>query len=778
MATGAVSAEERAAKGIGRVVGRASKSIAVLWSGTIFLSAFLLFLVQPMIAKMILPMLGGTPAVWNTCMLFYQAVLLAGYGYVHFLSTRAAPSRQLVIHLVLLAIPLLMLPIALPVGWTPPDQSNPFLWLILLLAVAIGLPFFVLSTTAPLLQKWFSWTDHPSAADPYFLYAASNAGSMLALLGYPLLIEPWLPLRGVQHVTQTILWSAGYALLVILIAACAWFVLRAQTQYAATISHTKQASGSGTSRPSPRLLVRWILLAFIPSSFLLGVTTHITLNVAAIPLLWVVPLALYLLSFIIVFANWPARYHRAMIVTLPVVLLLLAFDVMPGVPDLPHRMQLFLPLVGLGVVALVCHGELARMRPTTDHLTLFYLLMSIGGALGGLFNALLAPLLFVDTYEYAMVLVFAALIMPQLDKSDHLWNKASLPYFLSRRMHISANWSWIIGLAIVSGLSLWTMRVLKGQPFPLRALCAGLPLLLCYGMVGRPLRFGTGLGVVLFMAFTMSAWFGDKVLYQTRTFFGVLKVLHAKDDNTRILVHGITNHGIQRVEPEARRQSVSYFHPTGPYGQVFAAFSGARTKRRIAVTGLGIAALANYVEKGQSLTYYEIDPAVVAIAQDEQLFTYYHDTKSRGVELHVIVGDARLKMEAAQDHSYDMIILDAFTSDAIPIHLLTREAMDMYLRKLSSDGLLVAHISNRYLALEPVLGNLADALGLVAIKQFDFANGVPFKAGSDLVVMARRAEALGSLTSDNRWTPLRRSSAVGAWSDDYSNVVSIIKWDG
>src|SRR5262245_37817777 len=336
----------------------------VLWSSTIFLSAFLLFLVQPMIAKMILPMLGGTPAVWNTCMLFYQAVLLGGYGYVHFLSTRVAPSRQLVIHLVLLAMPLLILPIALPAGWTPPDQSNPFLWLLLLLAVAIGLPFFVLSTTAPLLQKWFSWTDHPSAADPYFLYAASNAGSMLALLGYPLVIEPWLPLRGVQHVTQTILWSTGYALLVILIAACAWFVLRAEISHnVATTSHTKQAAGSGTSRPSTRLLLRWILLAFIPSSFLLGVTTHITLNVAAIPLLWVVPLALYLLSFIIVFANWPARYHRTMIVTLPVVLLLLAFDVMPGVPDLPHWMQLFLPFVGLSVVALVCHGELARVRP-------------------------------------------------------------------------------------------------------------------------------------------------------------------------------------------------------------------------------------------------------------------------------------------------------------------------------------------------------------------------------------------------------------------------------
>jgi hypothetical protein len=752
--------------------------MAVLWSGTIFLSAFLLFLVQPMMAKMILPMLGGTPAVWNTCMLFYQAVLLAGYGYVHVLSSRAAPHRQLLIHLVLLSVPLLMLPIALPVGWTPPDQSNPVFWLLLLLAVAIGLPFFVLSTTTPLLQKWFSWTDHPSAADPYFLYAASNAGSMLALLGYPLFIEPWLPLRGEQHVTQTMLWSVGYAVLVILIAACAWFVRQTQMGQNAVMSDQNQQTGASLSHLSKILLVRWVVLAFIPSSLLLGVTTHVTLNVAAIPLLWVLPLALYLLSFILVFAHWPARYHRAMIVTLPLVLLLLTFDVMPGVPDLPHWMQLLLPLLGLSVVAMVCHGELARTRPATHHLTLFYLLMSIGGALGGLFNALVAPLLFVDTYEYAIVLVLAALIMPPLEESDRLWNKPWLPYLLSRRKHSSANWAWIIGLAIGAGLSLWIVRALKGEPLPLVMLCASVPLLLCYSTVGQPLRFGTALGVVLLMAYATSAWFGDQVLYQTRTFFGVLKVLQAKEDNTRVLVHGITNHGIQRIEPEARRQSVSYFHPTGPYGQIFSAFSGSRAKRRIAVTGLGIAALANYVEKGQSLTYYEIDPAVVAIAQDQQLFTYYHDTKSRGVELHVVVGDARLKMETAPDHSYDMIILDAFTSDAIPIHLLTREAMDMYLRKLTSDGLLVAHISNRYLALEPVLGNLADALGLVAIKQFDFANGVPFKSGSDLVVMARQAEALGPLTGDTRWTSLRRSSAVGAWSDDYSNVVGIIKWDG
>ena len=747
--------------------------MALLWSWTIFLSAFLLFLVQPMMAKMILPLLGGTPAVWNTCMLFYQAALLAGYAYVHLMTSRIQPRRQVLIHLAILALPLLMLPIGLPAGWTPPDQLNPGWWVLLLLSVAIGPPFFLLSTTAPLLQKWFSWSDHPSAADPYFLYAASNAGSMVALFGYPLLIEPWVPLKGAQWLTQTMIWSAGYGALVLFIACCAWWVLRSEPGVKAGVSPNAPDHSSTRSSVSTMTMLRWILLAFVPSSFLLGATTHITLNVAAIPLLWVVPLGIYLLSFILVFANWPTANHRAMIVSLPVLLLFLAFDVMPGVPDLPHWLQLFLPLAGLGAIALVCHGELAASRPETDRLTLFYLLMSIGGALGGLFNALVAPLLFRDTYEYELVLVLTALLIPHLGEQDRLWTMRWSPYRVST--HFTPLWLYVV-LVLSAVLFVGTVRLLKGSSFLVAAFCVMASLGLWYGTVGHSRRFGFGLAVVLTTAFAMSAWFGDRVLYQTRTFFGVLKVVQAKEDNTRVLIHGMTNHGIQRTEPEARRQSVSYFHPSGPYGQVFSAFSGAKAKRRIAVTGLGIAALANYVDAGQSLTYYEIDPEVVAIAQDERLFTYYQDTRSRGADLKVVIGDARLKMESARDHSYDMIILDAFTSDAIPVHLLTREAMQLYLKKLTQDGLLVAHISNRYLALEPVLGNLADTLGLVAIKQFDYANGVPYKSGSDLVVMATRLEALGPLGTDQRWTPLTRSQSVGVWSDDFSNVLRIIRW--
>ena len=750
--------------------------MTVLWSSTIFLSAFLLFLIQPMMAKMILPLLGGTPAVWNTCMLFYQATLLAGYAYVHLITSRLKARRQVLIHIALLILPLLMLPIGLPEGWAPPEQPNPAWWVLLLLSVVIGPAFFLLSTTAPLLQKWFSWTDHPSAADPYFLYAASNAGSMVALFGYPLLLEPWVPVKGGQWLTQTSIWSIGYGLLVLFIAGCAWCVLhRARSEKAAS-STDSRAQSSMRSALSTMTMLRWILLAFIPSSFLLGVTTHLTLNVAAIPLLWVIPLGIYLVSFILVFANWPVVYHRAMIVTLPVFLLLLTFDAMPGVPDLPRWMQLILPLAGLGAMAMVCHGELARSRPPTDRLTLFYLLLSIGGALGGLFNALVAPMLFRDTYEYELVLVLAALWIPQLGEHDRLLSMRWSPYRVSRRFRPGHEFWLCVALGLFAVVMVWSVRELRDHVLLVTALCTMASLGLWYVTVGDSRWFGFGLAAVLITASAMSAWYGDRVLYQTRTFFGVLKVVQAKDDHTRALIHGMTNHGIQRTEPEARRQSVSYFHPSGPYGQVFTAFSGAKAKRRIAVTGLGIAALANYVEEGQSLTYYEIDPEVVAIAQDGRLFTYYQDTKRRGADLRVVIGDARLKMESAPDHSYDMIILDAFTSDAIPVHLLTKEAIQLYLRKLAPEGLLVAHISNRYLALEPVLGNLADALGLVAVKQFDYANGVPYKSGSDLVVMATRPEALGSLAEDHRWTPLERSQAVGVWSDDFSNVLRIVRW--
>ncbi len=386
-------------------------------------------------------------------MLFFQTSLLAGYGYVHLLNSWVDPRRQVFVHLLLLAVPLFLLPIGIPAAWTSSDQSNPVLWVLLLLSVAIGFPFFMLSTTAPLLQKWFSWTPHPSARDPYFLYAASNAGSMVALLGYPFAIEPWVPLRGTQGLSQTMLWSIGYGVLVALLGTCAWLLQREHAHgSAASTSRSSTQTGAPLS-PLPMLTrLRWILLAFIPSSLLLGATTHLTLNVAAIPLLWVVPLALYLLSFILVFAKWSSANHRAMVMTLPVVLLLLIFNAIPFAPSFPYLVQFLLPLVGLSLVAMVCHGELARTRPTTDRLTLFYLLMSIGGALGGLFNALIAPVVFSDIYEYDIILVLAACVLPYLEGADPLWLSRWISSRWGARLRNAGDLPWIAGVILTTAL--------------------------------------------------------------------------------------------------------------------------------------------------------------------------------------------------------------------------------------------------------------------------------------------------------------------------------------
>ncbi|MFO0729881.1 MAG: hypothetical protein U0361_02595 [Nitrospiraceae bacterium] len=388
-------------------------ALPYLFAATLFLSAFLLFLVQPMIAKMILPALGGTPAVWNTCTLFFQATLLAGYSYAHVLTSRVATKAQIGLHAAVLALPLMALPIGLAADWVQPKEANPIPWLLMLLTVSIGLPFFALSTTAPLMQKWFAQSDHPSAKDPYFLYAASNLGSMLSLLGYPVVIEPMLPLRGSLLGSQSGLWSIGYVLLSMLILACGFLVARSSSPLHVSGPSSVRAAATAAAAPSVRLQLWWVALAFVPSSLMLGVTTYVTLNLAAIPLLWVIPLTLYLLSFIFVFAKWPPSSHRLMIRTLPVLILILAFTMVPDTPNFPLPVTIALHFVTLFVAALVCHGELARTRPSPAYLTHFYMLMSIGGVLGGLFNGLIAPVLFKSILEYKIVLVVAAFLLPE-----------------------------------------------------------------------------------------------------------------------------------------------------------------------------------------------------------------------------------------------------------------------------------------------------------------------------------------------------------------------------
>ncbi len=718
-----------------------------------------------MFAKMVLPMLGGTPGVWNTCIVFFQAALLAGYGYAHATTQRLGVRRHAALHVGLLLLPLFVLPIRVPSGWAPPAQQNPLPWLLAVLVVSVGLPFFMLSTMAPTLQMWYVHTGHPHARDPYFLYGASNLGSMIALLAYPVLSEPNLRLAD-----QSWVWTCGYGLLVVLASGCAAMLWQSPASAA-------QDSGGTGSPHSPRAAsapdraagltviqrARWVALAFVPSSLMLGVTAALTTEIPAIPLLWVIPLAVYLLTFILVFAKKSTLSHEWMIRRMPFLVLA---STIPIVSKALLPVWAFIPLhlLTLFVVAMVCHGELAKSRPPTEHLTAFFLWMSAGGVLGGIFNSLVAPLIFKTVVEYPLALVAASLLRPRLDPEENSsarWLDFVLPIALG---------------ALLAGL-IWSLQAGGLKPGRLLHILLFAPtMMLCLSFGRRPIRFGLGLGALLFASTLYVGPYG-RALHTERSFFGVHRVTQDAGGKYRMLVHGSTIHGVQSLDPSRRREPLSYFSRAGPIGQVFAAFSGPEIHRRVAVVGLGTGSLACYGEPGQQFAFYEIDPIVERIARDPRYFTFLRDCLPK---IDVVLGDARLSLVKAPNRRYDMIILDAFSSDAIPMHLVTREALKLYLTKLSDDGILAFHISSRYLNLQPILGDLARDAGLLCLGQDDtnvspaeIENG---KFPSQWVVMARKRDDLGNLAQDERWQALPGRSEKRVWTDDFSNLLGIIRW--
>jgi spermidine synthase len=702
---------------------------------------------------MVLPLLGGAPAVWNTCVLFFQASLLAGYAYAHVMPRSFSTRRQPLLHIGLLVLPLAILPIRTE-GWVPPISSNPVLWLLVLLLVCAGLPFFVVATSAPLLQNWFAGTGHRAAHDPYFLYAASNVGSLLALASYPFLIEPSLSLG-----EQSWLWEVGYVLLLILTTVCAALLWRAQgNQDQASVEHragdrtavSRKPTGSpwtGRLREAATRL-RWVALAFVPSSLMLGVTTYITTDITPFPLLWVLPLSIYLLTFILVFARLPALVHQVFVLLLPVVISLLVivsiswFRISLDIGD-----QVKLHLAVFFVVAMVCHGELAQTRPPAQRLTEFYLWMAVGGVLGGLFNALIAPQVFNRIVEYPLTMALACLLRPHLkfetsgDREERDNRKAKT----SRK-----------------GDSVGDRRL-----YPRRLLTVAGTL--CW------MLFGMGTGAVFYLLS-----FGGEprfVPHTERTFFGVLRVqIDPAAPYLIRLAHGTTVHGTQDVRRPA--EPLSYYYRGGPIGQYFAAFSGPRAKKNVAVVGLGAGTLAAYAETGQRWTFYEIDPAVERLAYT--YFSFLRDCEKRQVTPRIVLGDARLQLKEATEQ-YDLIILDAFSSDSVPVHLLTREALDVYLRHLTDDGILVFHTSSMYFRLHPILADLADDAGLVCFFQqhLNVSRAELFegKDASNWVVMARKAELLGPLAEDKRWRRLA-GPKKRLWTDDYCNVLGALYWKG
>jgi hypothetical protein len=756
--------------------------MVILFAVTMFVSAALLFLVQPMFAKMVLPLAGGTPAVWNTCVLFFQMTLLAGYAWAHLAIGRLGVKRHTVAQFALLLLPLLVLPIAIPAGWFPPAGHTPVPWLLGLMAITVGLPFLAVSTSAPTLQRWFSATDHPSARDPYFLYAASNLGSILALILYPVVLEPMLRLRD-----QARVWTVGYVLLTGLTVTCAVVVRRRraavpapavadQAPFAATCNPVQAgadvpAGGSSGAtatvsstetgiQDKPLTLgrrLRWLALAAVPSSLMLGVTMFLSTDIAPMPLLWVVPLSLYLLTFVIAFSP-SLRHVRAAAVllmaifVLPLALLLLTATRKPLWMVVPFHLLAFF------VSALVCHSELAKDRPPVSHLTEFYLWMSVGGMLGGLFNTLVAPAIFKVVAEYPLMLAAACLLRP--------W-----PKMPATRLQRALDVLLPVALAALTvGVILGTKAVTMREVWRMSAL--GAVLLVCFTFSRRPIRFGLGVGMLMLAGF-MTWEARTEVQYRERTFFGVYQIEIDRSHELRTLMNGTTMHGAQSMDPGKAAEPITYYYRTSPIGRMFEVLDGRLAGGRIAVVGLGTGTLAAYAQPGQHWTFYEIDPAIWRISANPLYFTYL---PACGERCSVVLGDARVSLGHTAPGSHALIVLDAFSSDAIPVHLMTREALALYMSRLAPHGIVAFHISNRHLALQPVLSRLAQDLGLAAVSRSDEVTDEESAegwAGSDWVLIARDGADLEPLGDD--WDRIDGRSGPD-WTDDFSNILAVLSW--
>jgi hypothetical protein len=728
--------------------GRLGTWAVALFSVTMLMGAALLFLVQPMFAKLALPRLGGSPSVWNTCVLFFQTTLLLGYLYAHFSTRWLGARHQICLHLLLMLAAVTAFPLALSDG--QPPTSNPVSWLLKTMTLTVGLPFLVVSTTAPLLQRWFTTLPMAGARDPYFLYSASNLGSMLGLLAYPFVLEPSAGMR-----RQTWLWAGGYLTFMALTALCAALVRVCARE---TQVQDVTAPLIGSERLSARTRLRWVILSFVPSSLMLGVTTHISTDIAAVPLLWVLPLAMYLGTFVLTFSPREVLPHRWLVRLQP----LLIFGSLSTILVNAGTLWLIpLHLAAFGVSALVCHRELACRRPDVHHLTEFYLWISFGGMLGGVFNSLLAPQMFNSILEYPLVLALAALVRPS-------------PAYRGSRPEPMRLIVGLPALCLLLCACLWAVVLRpEGLGIPPLLLACALVLTVAYMFSNRPAAFGAmALLWVAFVAAGRSSGTGDVIL-AARSFFGVHRVVDAPDRRFHLLQHGSTTHGAQAMPATTSCEPTGYYHPSGPIGQVFGA-AGARFER-VAVLGLGTGALACYAERNDRWTFYEIDPLVERIARDPRYFTYLQN--SRGT-LKVVLGDGRLSLQRAAPAAYDLIVLDAFSSDAIPVHLLTKEALELYMSRLRSGGVIAVHISNRYLDLEPALAALAQEVGLLGIvntdNRFPDADAMQGRLKSTWIIMARTGEPLINLSREPGWRLPTTRPRIAPWTDDYSNVFQVL----
>ncbi|MBT3306027.1 MAG: fused MFS/spermidine synthase [Alphaproteobacteria bacterium] len=717
-----------------------------LFTATIFLNALLLFWVQPLFVRMVLPMLGGAPAVWNTAIVFFQTGLLAGYAYAHFINARLPARAQWPVHMLVMLLPLAVLPVAVVGAGTPPVDANPIGWMIVLMTVSVGLPFFAVATNGALLQRWFACSGHAEAKNPYFLYSASNLGSMIALIGYPFAFEPLMGLT-----RQSTLWAGVYVGLVVLIGVCGWRVRGGLVPVAVA------APAETAALTSRKTKAQWVLLAFVPSSLLLGVTTHISTEVAVAPLLWVVPLALYLLTFVTVFARrpWISQPRAVGVQAVLAILLALTFNLRIGSIGLVFALH----LAAFFFTALVCHFELVKRKPPVRDLTSFYLWLAVGGALGGVFNALAAPLLFDSVAEYPIAIILACALRPILSESGRLAavKDVAFPAVLAAMLLAPFIFSDFRITEVAGWVLVLVMTYAAAAVFAMRA---------------RPVRFALAIAALLTVGGVASGG-GTDTREIHRTFFGIHKVVRDSANDMFQLYNGMTLHGTQFLDPARRREPTDYYYPGGPLGQFFDGLRRGAGKKRVAVIGLGAGATACYRRPGEDWVFFEIDGQVEALARDTRFF---HFMDLCAGKTPVVLGDGRLRMGEAGVGPFDVIILDAFGSDAVPAHLLTTEAMALYRTRLAPGGHILFHLSNRHMRLEPVAAGMLQSVGMTGLAQTHIpAPPRPGTRASLWVVGAENATGLAPFTADNRW---RQLTAAGSrpWSDDYWNFLEAIKW--
>lgn len=686
-------------------------------------------------------------------MLFFQILLLGGYAYAHFSNKWLGPEKQRYVQIAILGAAAITLPFSSSTSFfdqirkLAPQSPDPAFLVIGALAGIVGIAFFATSSNSPTLQRWFATTDDPQASNPYFLYAASNFGSMAGLVAYPFFFEPRFGLQA-----QSNLWRWAFYALVILFLIASIFIKPARKD-------DESSTESAVDEPvTAKQRLNWVALSAVPSSLLLGCTTYLTSNVAPVPLLWVAPLALYLITFMLAFATKPLLKAATLGRILPLIATPLIFPMVIEATE-PLVPLALLHLATMFVGCWLCHSRLSENRPGVSHITEFYLWLSVGGVVGGVFNSIIAPLIFKTYLEYPLAIVLLLMVRPNFGKrtiaDSEKWIRAAIP--------------------AVALLVLWAiLRGIGMPPSTLRnGIIIGVPLVASFLSVDFSLSFALSIASILVLCSLLQVGAQGQVLATYRSFFGVHRVM--KEANFITLVHGTTTHGRQSRDPAKRRLPLTYYHPSGPLGQVFTSDNYMEGVHDIGLVGLGVGSLAAYGRPGQNMTYFEIDPEVLKIARDSGDFTFIKDSQAN---MKFVLGDARLTLAQAPDSSYDLLVLDAFSSDAIPTHLLTLESLQIFKSKLKPGGMIAYHVSNRYLELAPVLAATALRAGLTAYEQLDGTTDDETKEGktqSNWVLLTTDDRPIRKLGKPAYWNLVDVPTSQKIWTDDYSNVLGAMK---